>query len=463
MRIFIAGWIVAVVIIAVVLLVRIGSRFVGRLHPSIIAASLSACACFLFAREQSALRRVSRSSHRPPVARVPRAVRAAWSPGAVFSAPRDRRRVECAVARHAARSHRAIGDVDHGMSLAEVTIVHVLDRDEAAHARIGRTLRHRWTLERLVGVGGMAAVYAASHRNSGRVAIKMLHTDLSQSDRLRAAFVREGRLLNRIEHPYVARVLDDDVDDDGSAYLIMDLLPGVSLADRAEMNRLDEDEAIEVADQLLGILAAAHAKGIVHRDVKPDNVLVDERGTVRLVDFGIAQDAHSAGISTLSGLSYGTPGYMAPEQLVPSPGSVGPHTDIWAVGAMLFALVTGELPYAETNPNALARATMDRDPRLVRDVVPELSAAFESVVGRAMQRAPADRWASAIEMRSAIRYVGAMRGLTSISHIPTEPQRKISSRLRAVCVPDDARVSRISCVPTTAPLRPVTSSSSATR
>ncbi len=136
---------------------------------------------------------------------------------------------------------------------------------QKAHARVGGTLRGKWTLERLLGVGGMADVYAASHRNGSRGAIKMLH--------------REACVSNQVDHPGAVRVLDDDTAEDGSAFLVLELLLGESLDARLERSggRLETLEALCLLDQLLAVLAAAHAKGIVHRDIKPDNLFLTQK------------------------------------------------------------------------------------------------------------------------------------------------------------------------------------------
>ncbi|MBK7396647.1 MAG: protein kinase [Myxococcales bacterium] len=148
--------------------------------------------------------------------------------------------------------------------------------EELSHKRLGRTVKGKWRLDRLIGVGGMAAVYAATHRNGARVALKMLHATISASSTVRARFVREGYLANKVDHQGVVRVLDDDVDDsDGAAFLVMDLIEGVTLADRAMERLLDDGEVLDVAAQVLSVLTSAHDKGIVHRDLKPDNLLVD--------------------------------------------------------------------------------------------------------------------------------------------------------------------------------------------
>ncbi|HEY2514825.1 MAG TPA: protein kinase, partial [Polyangiaceae bacterium] len=143
-----------------------------------------------------------------------------------------------------------------------------------ALARVGTVVREKWRLDRLLGVGGMAAVFAAMHRNGNRVAIKMLHRDLADVGELRTRFLREGYLANAVEHPGAVSVLDDDATADGTVFLVMELLEGETLERRWERNgrQLPVLEVLSAVDGLLDVLAAAHAKGLVHRDVKPENV-----------------------------------------------------------------------------------------------------------------------------------------------------------------------------------------------
>ena len=159
-----------------------------------------------------------------------------------------------------------------------------------ARQRVGQVLREKWRLDVLLGVGGMAAVYGATHRNGSRAAVKILHSELSTNAEVRSRFTREGHAANAVGHDGAVKVIDDDVAEDGSLYLVTELLDGETLEDRRERSggRLREDEVLSIADQLLDVLGAAHAKGVVHRDIKPANIFLTRSGQLKVLDFGIA-------------------------------------------------------------------------------------------------------------------------------------------------------------------------------
>ena len=154
---------------------------------------------------------------------------------------------------------------------------------DVAQSRVGTRIKGKWRVDKLLGVGGMGAVYAATHRNGSRVALKILHPQLSMLGDIRARFAREGYVANAVNHPGVVRVLDDDETEDGAAFLVMELLEGETADARARRlgGRLPLEDALTIADGLLDVLAAAHASGIVHRDIKPENVFLTKDGVAR--------------------------------------------------------------------------------------------------------------------------------------------------------------------------------------
>src|SRR4051812_6021467 len=211
-----------------------------------------------------------------------------------------------------------------------------------AEGRVGRTLSQRYTLERLIGIGGTAAVYQGSHRNGNRVAIKVLHAELGASKELRERFLREGYVANKVDHAGAVRVLDDDTTEDNTVYLVMELLEGETLESLLLRHGgiLPTNELAPLMCQLLDVLAAAHDKGIVHRDIRPENLFVTKNRTLKVLDFGIARLADSSRLATSSGRALGTPAYMAPEQARGEAQLIDGQTDLWATGAVLFRGIT---------------------------------------------------------------------------------------------------------------------------
>jgi serine/threonine-protein kinase len=281
---------------------------------------------------------------------------------------------------------------------------------ERARGRVGAALKGKWRLDVLLGVGGMAAVYAATHRNGDRVAIKVLHPELGMSSGLRARFLKEGYASNAVGHRGAVRVIDDDVADDGSVFLVMELLDGESLDRRRDRHggRLSADEVLSIAEQVLDCLACAHERGIVHRDLKPENLFLTRNGVVKVLDFGIARvrdHTRPAGGSgaTRTGILLGTPGYMAPEQARGLWDEVDARTDLWAVGAVLLNLLTGRLVHdGRTDQEQLLRA-MTATAMPLASFVPDPPPALAALVDRSLAFERSDRWPDARAMQEAVR------------------------------------------------------------
>jgi serine/threonine-protein kinase len=283
--------------------------------------------------------------------------------------------------------------------------------DDAGRSRVGKTIKGKWRLDAVLGAGGTATVYAATHRNGNRVAVKVLHRRFSGMPAERKRFAREGYFANKVDHPDVVRVLDEDVDDEGNPFLVMELLDGEPLVARWKEAgfRLPVPEALWIVDRLLGVLEAAHARGIVHRDVKPDNLFLTAGGGLKVLDFGIAR-LRGVGSGTMRGVVLGTPGFTAPEQARGEWEIVGARTDIWAVGATLFALLTGRLVHEDQQTAAhLLRVSMEPAPP-VHQIAPDVPDSVARVIDRALSFTPQLRFESAAEMRQA---VGAAYRLTT--------------------------------------------------
>ena len=283
------------------------------------------------------------------------------------------------------------------------------DPRAAAETRVGSTLNGKWHVDRLLDVGGMGAVYAATHRNGRRTAIKVLHPEFASDVEIRKRFLREGYVANKLDHPGAVAILDDDVDEGGAPFLVMELLQGESLAawlTRAG-GRLQPPEVLAVAGQLLEVLEVAHANGIVHRDIKPANVFVTTSGHVKLLDFGLARirDATISLIPTGSGIVMGTTGYMAPEQARGIPEHIDTRADLFGVGAVMFRALTGERIHEKPTPYDMTIAAMrERAPSLA-DKLPGVTASLARLVDRALAFEKEGRWQTAREMFEAMRGV----------------------------------------------------------
>ena len=277
---------------------------------------------------------------------------------------------------------------------------------------MGSVLNEKWTLERLLGIGGMAAVYAARHRNGAKAAVKVLHADLSRHREVRERFLREGYAANRVDHPSAVKVMDDDVvvggPDAGTAYLVMELLEGESLQDRLERGPpVGEREFLGIAEKVLDVLESAHDRGVVHRDLKPENLFLvrgegDDPPRVKVLDFGLARLLDGQTITSY-GLALGTPSFMSPEQAAGRIDEIDGRTDLFALAATGFRLRTGRRIHEGANPVELvAKMAHFAAPR-IETFAPEVSPAFARVIDRALEFRREDRYANAAEMRDDVR------------------------------------------------------------
>ncbi|CAN95799.1 Protein kinase [Sorangium cellulosum So ce56] len=291
-------------------------------------------------------------------------------------------------------------------------------------ALVGQVLRGKWRLERLLGFGGMAMVYAATHRNGMRGAVKILRRELSEDEEARSRFLREGYVANRVEHPGIVRVLDDDVTDDGSVFLVMELLEGETVEARRAREPggvLGVNEVLGIAEDLLDVLAVAHERGIVHRDLKPDNLFLTRHGQLKVLDFGIArlrELSSPANASTRAGTLMGTPQFMPPEQARGQWDRVDPRSDLWAVGSTMYQLLSGRYVHqAETLP-LLLLAAMTQPAPPVGSVLPALPPPIAGVMDVALAFDPDRRWPNARAMQRALRQA---RGGAALELAPGAP------------------------------------------
>ncbi len=272
---------------------------------------------------------------------------------------------------------------------------------------VGTALDSKWRIDAQLGRGGMGVVYAATHvRNQSRVAIKVLHRELSRDAALRDRFLQEGYAANQVGHPGTVRVLDDGTTPDGHTYLVMERLEGQPLDAVAEAagGKLPLADVMRYAAAVLDVIAAAHDKGIVHRDLKPENFFLCRDGTIKVLDFGIAQvkEAQTKARLTVTGVPMGTPAFMPPEQALALWERVDARADVYAVGATIVTLLTGRLVHeARTLPELLVMVSTRPAPP-ARSLAPELPVALAGVLDRALAFDPPARWANARAMGQAL-------------------------------------------------------------
>jgi len=289
-----------------------------------------------------------------------------------------------------------------------------VDLKVAAHraeARLGSVINGKWHLDRLLGVGGMACVYAATHSGDKRAAVKMLHPELSLDPAIRERFLREGYVANSVGHRGAVTVEDYDVTADGAAFIVMELLDGETIEHRWQRKdeRLPLEEVLAIGDQVLDTLAAAHDKGVVHRDLKPENLFLTRDGVVKVLDFGIGRVRELSGVRfrTQSGAAMGTPAFMASEQARGRWDDVDGQTDLWALGATLFTLLTGQYVHeGETVNETLALAT-SRPARSIKPSRPDLPPRAVAFIDRALSYAKAQRFPDARSMQAELRLIYA--------------------------------------------------------
>src|SRR5262245_13804324 len=278
---------------------------------------------------------------------------------------------------------------------------------------VGHTLGPYRLLEQ-VGMGGMATVYKAYHAAMDRyVAIKVLPRHLARDASFLARFEREARTIARLEHRYILPVYDV-AQDDGIPYLVMRYTDGGDLSRLIVGGQLSIKRAIEIISQVAEALAYAHRQGVIHRDVKPANVLISREGDALLADFGIAKIYEETLQLTGEGGIIGTPAYMAPEQLQGK--AIDARADIYALGVVLYQALTGECPFVAETPLAVALMHIHNPLRPPREINPAIPESLERIVLRAMVKNPADRFADAREMSEALK--GVLAELTVSSALP---------------------------------------------
>ena len=323
----------------------------------------------------------------------------------------------------------------------------------------GTVIDGKYKILGLLGSGGMAVVYRAERTKIGRiVALKMLLPEFRASAEIVQRVEREARAAGSLDHANVVEIVDLGSTEEYGPYIAMEMLNGVDLATHVENNsmRLPALEATDIVRQVLSALAVAHDKGVIHRDLKPENIFLtpdEDRVRVKVLDFGISKLAEKPGTSRLTrvGMVMGTPQFMAPEQATGAPNQ-DHRADIYSTGVVLYALLTGALPYEAENFNVLISDMLNKPPHPVSDRGTLLDPDLAAIVMKAIARDPADRYASAREMQDAL--VIWMKN-APVENPADRPSFSDSIRMRfPSAVPQTVRASRPTIdeiAPTTAP------------
>jgi eukaryotic-like serine/threonine-protein kinase len=290
------------------------------------------------------------------------------------------------------------------------------------------TVDGRYVLSRPVGGGAMAEVFLAHDGVLDRdVALKILRNQYANDGEFVERFRREARSAASLSHPNIVPVYDRGDTEDGSSYIAMEYVPGGTLKERLdERGPIEPDRALAATAQVAEALGAAHAKGVIHRDIKPQNILLTETGHLKVADFGIARAASAATISATNAV-FGTAGYLSPEQALGEPAT--PKSDLYSLGVVLYEMLTGAVPYRADNPVAVCMKHVTEPLRPPRKLDPTIPSAVDALVVKMLAKDPADRPASASELLDDIERVRAgqapplptPRGPTPRLGVPAKP------------------------------------------
>jgi serine/threonine-protein kinase len=309
---------------------------------------------------------------------------------------------------------------------------------------LGSVLDGRYRIEGVLGTGGMGRVYRAEHTKIGKsVAIKVLHADLGRNREASQRFQREAIASGRLDHPNIVGVSDFGVLDDGACYLVMEVLEGESLGDRLTRDkRLAWTEAVDVLRGVLSGLRHAHERGVVHRDIKPDNVFLahkDGDPVIKILDFGIAKlyaGSSDDPASTRAGLTVGTPAYLSPEQAVG--GAITPASDLYSATVVLYEMLAGRAPFEDKDPIAMLGAHVGRRPPRLALIAPEVEIPHElaAIIDRGLMKVAAERIATASE------YLAMLDGLAPPRRVPRARARSEPAQSRSHGASPDADARR---------------------
>ncbi|WP_437279984.1 protein kinase [Sorangium sp. So ce375] len=304
----------------------------------------------------------------------------------------------------------------------------MIDPSSPSHQLVGAVLSGRFRIVRLLGEGGMGAVYEAEGlRGEGKRAIKVLHAEFTQDEQVLHRFFAEAEATRGFVHQNIASVFEATRAEDGTPYLVMELLQGVPLAAYIDTgNPIPPQQAVPIIHEVLQALMAAHSHKVIHRDLKPENLFLvrDPRGgfRVKVLDFGIAKVMDAAGgmgLKTRAGTLLGTPGYMSPEQIKNAQG-VDARADLWSVGVIFYEMLTATQPFPAENEFARLTAVLAKEVRPIEQVAPHL-AAWGLFFQRALSKDVAGRFQTAEEMAQTLGAIAHRTGIATPSGWPEAP------------------------------------------
>jgi serine/threonine protein kinase len=283
---------------------------------------------------------------------------------------------------------------------------------------VGATISH-YRITGKLGTGGMGVVYEAEDtRLPRKVALKFLPEELADDPDATRRFRREAETIALLSHPYICTIYDIG-EHEGRAFIAMECVDGVNLKTYMARHTLTDHEVVDIARQVTAALEAAHAKGVVHRDIKPGNIVVAADAQVKVLDFGLARrfrsdETEEMGLglegSTILGRPLGTANYMAPERILQLP--LDPRSDLFSLGVVMFEMATGRLPFAGSSPSETVTNILEGQPPLLTSLAPERSKLLERIVDKLLAKRAADRYQSAAELRAALATSSTPSGVT---------------------------------------------------
>jgi serine/threonine protein kinase len=328
---------------------------------------------------------------------------------------------------------------------------------ENANALIGSVLDGSYRIDRLLGEGGMGAVYSATHlRLDQPVAVKVMARDLASNPEALERFRREARVTSALGHPHIVHVSDFSATPSGEPFLVMEFLEGEDLDHRLRrVGRLPPGEVVHIIKQVASALAATHAKGVVHRDLKPGNIylleVADEQDFVKVLDFGISKVRSASTKLPRTSSVMGTPNYMSPEQAKGKIDQIDERTDQWALACIAWECLSGEGPFVGENVPSILFQIVHEPPEPLLPKVAGLPAQVEGVLLRALSKNKQDRYASVTDFAAALESAvtgatsktGASVALTALDTAPIATSAKTTTFTQAgVEVGDDLRAVR---------------------